>query len=95
LSPFSVTVWKTKEGVNADANACLFEDMQELKGRKLGSLVCVEDLWRGDLLSVLQGLDTEGSIQRDGQIPSQNVPAYKKGPWLCHGPLKVMPSIAP
>ena len=51
---------------HADANARLFEDVQELKGRKLGYLVRVEDLRRGDLEGVLQG---------DGQIPSQNVPA--------------------
>lgn len=61
--------------VHADANARLFEDVQELTGRKLGSLVRVEDLRRGDLEGILQGLDTEGGIQRDGQIPSQNVPA--------------------
>jgi len=61
--------------VHADANARLFEDMQELIGRKLGSLVRVEDLRRGDLEGILQGLNAEGCVQGNGQIPSQNVPA--------------------
>jgi hypothetical protein len=59
--------------IHADANAGLFQRLCKRRGGKLYALICVKDFRATLRQGRLQGIETEQSIQRIGELPGDDV----------------------
>ena len=61
--------------VHADGDIVSLQNVGKILARELRSLVGVEDLGDANGQSLFKGLHTEGSVEREGDLPGEHVPA--------------------
>ena len=65
----------TAPAIHADANIFSFEDLCKIVAGELNTLIGIENLRSGNPQRPLQRPDAKNGIQRNGDIPSQNIAA--------------------